>query len=197
MSTKNNTTKKQIGPLHVWIVGHPQNPLVYRDDATGHFAMFYKRKDAVAFKRAHKGTFYQVMKAVVLRGDWTDSAQRDPAYIDGQVKSLEHQLEQEREEHRKTAQELYEVTARYETMAAARLNEKASELDSPVLTPRAKAAIALAHKEAVQGGQSYVGTEHLLLGMLRQGEGVAKRHFLACGMTYDKAEYAMRVGRVS
>lgn len=90
------TTKPKIGPLSVWIVGHPQNPLIHGETTTSNFlAVFYKRKDAV------------------------------------------------------------------------------------------------------NAGATYVGTEHLLLGMLRQEEGVAKRHFIACGMSYEKAEYAMRVGRHS
>ena len=69
--------------------------------------------------------------------------------------------------------------------------------ENPRLTPRAQAALALAHKEAVDGGQTYVGTEHLLLGMLRQQEGIAARHFIAAGMTHEKVSYALRVGRVS
>ena len=46
-------------------------------------------------------------------------------------------------------------------------------------------------------GDTYVGTQHILLGMLRQQEGIAARHFIACGMSYDKAKYAIQVGRVS
>jgi len=40
-------------------------------------------------------------------------------------------------------------------------------------TPRVKKVLALANKEAQQLNHSYVGTEHLLLGLLREGEGVA------------------------
>ncbi len=43
----------------------------------------------------------------------------------------------------------------------------------PELTPRAKKVIALANDEAQRWGVNYVGTEHLLLGLLREGEGVA------------------------
>ena len=42
-------------------------------------------------------------------------------------------------------------------------------------TPRVKKVLALANKEAKQLNHSYVGTEHLLLGLLREGEGMAAR----------------------
>src|SRR5476651_322562 len=42
-------------------------------------------------------------------------------------------------------------------------------------TPRVKKVLALAGREAKQLNHSYVGTEHLLLGLLREGEGVAAR----------------------
>ncbi|GAB4194733.1 MAG: hypothetical protein Fur006_40710 [Coleofasciculaceae cyanobacterium] len=42
-------------------------------------------------------------------------------------------------------------------------------------TPRAKRALELSLKEARQLGHNYVGTEHLLLGLIREGEGVAAR----------------------
>ncbi len=42
-------------------------------------------------------------------------------------------------------------------------------------TPRVKKVLALANKEAKALNHSYVGTEHLLLGLLREGEGVAAR----------------------
>src|SRR3984893_11907675 len=40
-------------------------------------------------------------------------------------------------------------------------------------TPRVKKVLALADKEAKALNHSYVGTEHILLGLLREGEGVA------------------------
>ena len=40
-------------------------------------------------------------------------------------------------------------------------------------TPRVKKVLALANKEALQLQHSYVGTEHILLGLLREGDGVA------------------------
>src|SRR3974377_1978191 len=44
-------------------------------------------------------------------------------------------------------------------------------------TPRVKKVLALAGKEAQALHHSYVGTEHILLGLLREGEGVAARGF--------------------
>ena len=42
-------------------------------------------------------------------------------------------------------------------------------------TPRVKKVLALASKEAKQLNHTYVGTEHILLGLLREGDGVAAR----------------------
>ena len=41
-------------------------------------------------------------------------------------------------------------------------------------TPRVKKVLALAAKEAKALNHSYVGTEHILLGLLREGDGVAR-----------------------
>ena len=40
-------------------------------------------------------------------------------------------------------------------------------------TPRAKRVFELSLREALQLGHNYIGTEHLLLGLLKEGEGVA------------------------
>lgn len=54
-------------------------------------------------------------------------------------------------------------------------------------TPRAKRAIELALQESVQMGQSYVGTEHLLLGLLLEAEGVAAQVLNSMGVDVDTA----------
>jgi ATP-dependent Clp protease ATP-binding subunit ClpC len=42
-------------------------------------------------------------------------------------------------------------------------------------TPRAKKVLELSLREALDSGGTYIGPEHILLGMLREGEGVAAR----------------------
>lgn len=54
-------------------------------------------------------------------------------------------------------------------------------------TPRAKRAIELALQESVQMGQSYVGTEHLLLGLLLEAEGIAAQVLNSLGVDVDTA----------
>ncbi len=44
---------------------------------------------------------------------------------------------------------------------------------SPPFTPRAKKVLEFALREALQLGHSHIGTEHMLLGIVREGEGVA------------------------
>lgn len=45
-------------------------------------------------------------------------------------------------------------------------------------TPRAKKVLELALREALSLGHNYIGTEHILLGLVRENEGVAMRIFL-------------------
>jgi ATP-dependent Clp protease ATP-binding subunit ClpC len=53
------------------------------------------------------------------------------------------------------------------------------------LTRRAKKAIELAMEEARSLDHNYVGTEHLLLGLLREEEGVAAQVLIGLGLTPD------------
>ncbi|MFQ6121682.1 MAG: ATP-dependent Clp protease ATP-binding subunit [Dehalococcoidales bacterium] len=55
------------------------------------------------------------------------------------------------------------------------------------LTPSAKRVIELAIDEARNLGHSYIGTEHLLLGLLREGEGVAAGVLDSLGITLERA----------
>jgi ATP-dependent Clp protease ATP-binding subunit ClpA len=48
-------------------------------------------------------------------------------------------------------------------------------------TPRAKKVIELAGREASDLGHNYIGTEHLLLGLIREGEGVAAQVLVKLG----------------
>jgi ATP-dependent Clp protease ATP-binding subunit ClpA len=48
-------------------------------------------------------------------------------------------------------------------------------------TPRAKKVLELSLREATQLGHNYIGTEHLLLGLLREGEGVAAQVLVKLG----------------
>ena len=48
-------------------------------------------------------------------------------------------------------------------------------------TPRAKKVLELSLREALQMGHNYIGTEHVLLGLIREGEGVACQVMVALG----------------
>ncbi|MBI4219819.1 MAG: ATP-dependent Clp protease ATP-binding subunit, partial [Chloroflexi bacterium] len=54
------------------------------------------------------------------------------------------------------------------------------------LTPRAKKVIELAVDEARRLNHHYIGTEHLLIGIMREGEGVAAGVLESLGVTLDK-----------
>jgi ATP-dependent Clp protease ATP-binding subunit ClpC len=55
-------------------------------------------------------------------------------------------------------------------------------LPSQGLTPRCKKIIELSVREAARLGHHYVGTEHLLLGLLQEGDGVAVRVLIGSGL---------------
>jgi ATP-dependent Clp protease ATP-binding subunit ClpC len=56
-----------------------------------------------------------------------------------------------------------------------------STTGSPPFTPRAKKVLELSLREALQLGHNYIGTEHLLLGLVREGEGVAAQVLVSLG----------------
>src|SRR6476619_6664375 len=53
-------------------------------------------------------------------------------------------------------------------------------------TPRVKKVLALAAKEARALNHTYVGTEHILLGLLREGDGVAARVLCNLGVNIEE-----------
>src|SRR6201992_2134707 len=53
-------------------------------------------------------------------------------------------------------------------------------------TPRAKTVLELSLRESQQFGHGYIGTEHILLGLIREGEGVAAQVLVALGADLDR-----------
>ena len=58
-------------------------------------------------------------------------------------------------------------------------------------TPRAKKVLELSLREALTLGDQHIGSEHILLGMVREGEGVAARILLDLGATPDAVRQAV------
>ena len=59
-------------------------------------------------------------------------------------------------------------------------------------TPRAKKVLELSLREALQMGHNYIGTEHILLGLLREGEGVAARVLNSLGVTLNSVKVKVK-----
>ncbi|MDD3519733.1 MAG: ATP-dependent Clp protease ATP-binding subunit [Actinomycetota bacterium] len=59
-------------------------------------------------------------------------------------------------------------------------------------TPRAKKVLELSLREALQMGHNYIGTEHILLGLLREGEGVAARVLNSMGINLDNTKEVIK-----
>ncbi len=58
--------------------------------------------------------------------------------------------------------------------------------ESGGLTPRARKVIELASEEAQRLNHQYIGTEHLLLGMIREGEGIASGVLVSLGLNLER-----------
>lgn len=55
-------------------------------------------------------------------------------------------------------------------------------------TERAQKVLVLAQEEAVRLGHANIGTEHILLGLVREGEGIAAKALIALGLGMDKIQ---------
>src|SRR5919108_383429 len=53
-------------------------------------------------------------------------------------------------------------------------------------TERARRVLTLAQEEALRFNHNYIGTEHLLLGLVREGEGIAAGVLESLGVSLDK-----------
>src|SRR6202042_1972024 len=57
---------------------------------------------------------------------------------------------------------------------------------SPPFTPRAKKVLELSLREALQLGHNYIGTEHMLLGLVREGEGAGAQVLVGLGADLEQ-----------
>jgi ATP-dependent Clp protease ATP-binding subunit ClpC len=62
---------------------------------------------------------------------------------------------------------------------------------SPSFTPRSKKVLELALREALQLNHSYIGTEHILLGLVREGNGVATTVLVDLGVDLGRVRQAV------
>lgn len=72
----------------------------------------------------------------------------------------------------------------------AQIVEESSESSPTDLTPRAKQVLQLAFQMAMEMGHTYVGSEHILLGLIKEDEGIAGQIFKKYGISYTQARQA-------
>jgi len=82
------------------------------------------------------------------------------------------------------------ATLRGEVEAVVGRGDKPSEGEVGY-TPRANKVLELARDEATRLGHTYIGTEHLLLGMVLEGEGIAAGLLRTLGVDYDRVYHEM------
>ena len=80
-------------------------------------------------------------------------------------------------------------SVRLEIEKASGTGPETKTIGSIPFTPRAKKVLALSANEARNLGHSYVGTEHILLGLLREGEGIAARVLENLGVDLEEIRY--------
>ena len=56
---------------------------------------------------------------------------------------------------------------------------------------RVKEVISLSREEAIRLGHDYIGTEHLLLGIIREGEGTALTLLRKLGVSLDELKFSL------
>ncbi|MGO3375649.1 ATP-dependent Clp protease ATP-binding subunit [Brochothrix thermosphacta] len=78
-------------------------------------------------------------------------------------------------------------TAKIEAAVSELITEGQDDVQIIRYTPRAKKVIELSIDEARKLGHTYVGTEHILLGLIREGEGIAARIFSNLDISLNKA----------
>ncbi|MDF2558212.1 MAG: ATP-dependent Clp protease ATP-binding subunit ClpC [Bacillales bacterium] len=78
-------------------------------------------------------------------------------------------------------------TEKIRTEVEALIGQGNEEATMIYYTPRAKKVVELSMDEARKLGHSYVGTEHILLGLIREGEGIAARVLNNLGVGLNKA----------
>jgi ATP-dependent Clp protease ATP-binding subunit ClpC len=64
-------------------------------------------------------------------------------------------------------------------------------MGTPGLTPRAKQVLQLSFYESRELGHNYIGGEHILLGLIKEGQGIAAQIFEKYGVSYTKARQAV------
>ena len=62
-------------------------------------------------------------------------------------------------------------------------------------TERAQKVLALSQEEAIRIGHNNIGTEHILLGLVREGEGIAAKALIALGLSPEKVQKEALIGR--
>ena len=80
-----------------------------------------------------------------------------------------------------------------------RVREKVGETIGPTgsattgapFTPRAKKVLELSLREALQLGHNYIGTEHMLLGLVREGEGVGAQVLVGLGADLSRVRHQL------
>ena len=66
-----------------------------------------------------------------------------------------------------------------------------AEVEVTDLTPRAKQVLQLSFQEAMGLKHNYIGTEHILLGLIKEGEGLASQVFAKYGISYNQAKQSV------
>lgn len=135
-----------------------------------------------------------------MNGKFTQRAQKVIAYAQEEARRLNHNVVGTEHLLLGLIREGEGVAARALANLGIDVNKVRSQVESMIgvgpfviqgpigYTPRAKRVMELAMDESRKLGHNYVGTEHILLGLIREGEGVAAQVLINLGISLDKAQ---------
>ncbi len=135
-----------------------------------------------------------------MNGKFTQRAQKVIAYAQEEARRLKHNVVGTEHLLLGLIREGEGVAARALANLGIDANKVRSQVESMIgvgpfviqgpigYTPRAKRVMELALDESRKLGHNYVGTEHILLGLIREGEGVAAQVLNNLGVSLDKAQ---------
>jgi ATP-dependent Clp protease ATP-binding subunit ClpC len=135
-----------------------------------------------------------------MNGKFTQRAQKVIAYAQEEARRLNHNVVGTEHLLLGLIREGEGVAARALDNLGIDVNKVRSQVESMIgvgpfiiqgpigYTPRAKRVMELAMDESRKLGHNYVGTEHILLGLIREGEGVAAQVLINLGISLDRAQ---------
>ncbi|MBU1111013.1 ATP-dependent Clp protease ATP-binding subunit [Patescibacteria group bacterium] len=159
------------------------------------FDSFFGDSPFSAFRQPPREEAVDITEKFSQRAKKTiQQAAQQAVEMNHQTIDTEHLLLAVTEEDEVAAKVLQEAGIKPQELAKYLINtlpKGASKEEIPDISPRTKRALQLAYDESRQLNHNYVGSEHFLLGLIREGEGLAAQTLKKFGLDLPKARSAV------